>query len=413
MSEALTIRKVLLVDDDAAVRDALAQTLELADLTPLSMGSFIEAKDHIGPDFDGVVLSDIRMPGRDGFHLLDYTQDTDAELPVILLTGEGDIPMAVKAMRNGAFGFLEKPCASADLLAALERALKTRALVLENRRMKAQLETGDAAARMLYGQSELSEVLRARARLAARAGTDVLVNGAPGSGIYKVAEVIHLCSPNAKGPFVKRAAPALDRAALAEALEAAQGGTLFLDDIGGLAADAQIALIDALEAGGVRLIAGSTQDLSQAVEQGLLQAEIYYRVEVMMVRIPSLKERPEDIPVLFRHYVAQAAEQSGLEPPEVTPEVISSLMTRDWPGNARALMSAAMRFVLGEGSTEDDAETELGLAEQMARVERSLLIAALRRAEGRASNAAQALKLPRKTFYDKLARYGVKPEDFR
>ncbi|MEC7963309.1 MAG: response regulator, partial [Pseudomonadota bacterium] len=362
MSEALTIRKVLLVDDDAAVRDALAQTLELADLTPLSMGSFIEAKDHIGPDFDGVVLSDIRMPGRDGFHLLDYTQDTDAELPVILLTGEGDIPMAVKAMRNGAFGFLEKPCASADLLAALERALKTRALVLENRRMKAQLETGDAAARMLYGQSDLSEVLRARARLAARAGTDVLVNGAPGSGIYKVAEVIHLCSPNAKGPFVKRAAPALDRAGLAEALEAAQGGTLFLDDIGGLAADAQIALIDALEAGGVRLIAGSTQDLSQAVEQGLLQAEIYYRVEVMMVRIPSLKERPEDIPVLFRHYVAQAAEQSGLEPPEVSPEVISSLMTRDWPGNARALMSAAMRFVLGEGSTEDDAETELGLA---------------------------------------------------
>ena len=413
MSEALTIRKVLLVDDDAAVRDALAQTLELADLTPLSMGSFIEAKDHIGPDFDGVVLSDIRMPGRDGFHLLDYTQDTDAELPVILLTGEGDIPMAVKAMRNGAFGFLEKPCASADLLAALERALKTRALVLENRRMKAQLETGDAAARMLYGQSDLSEVLRARARLAARAGTDVLVNGAPGSGIYKVAEVIHLCSPNAKGPFVKRAATALDRAGLAEALEAAQGGTLFLDDIGGLAADAQIALIDALEAGGVRLIAGSTQDLSQAVEQGLLQAEIYYRVEVMMVRIPSLKERPEDIPVLFRHYVAQAAEQSGLEPPEVSPEVISSLMTRDWPGNARALMSAAMRFVLGEGSTEDDAETELGLAEQMARVERSLLIAALRRAEGRASNAAQALKLPRKTFYDKLARYGVKPEDFR
>ena len=413
MSEALTIRKVLLVDDDAAVRDALAQTLELADLTPLSMGSFIEAKDHIGPDFDGVVLSDIRMPGRDGFHLLDYTQDTDAELPVILLTGEGDIPMAVKAMRNGAFGFLEKPCASADLLAALERALKTRALVLENRRMKAQLETGDAAARMLYGQSDLSEVLRARARRAARAGTDVLVNGAPGSGIYKVAEVIHLCSPNAKGPFVKRAAPALDRAALAEALEAAQGGTLFLDDIGGLAADAQIALIDALEAGGVRLIAGSTQDLSQAVEQGLLQAEIYYRVEVMMVRIPSLKERPEDIPVLFRHYVAQAAEQSGLEPPEISSEVISSLMTRDWPGNARALMSAAMRFVLGEGSTEDDAETELGLAEQMARVERSLLIAALRRAEGRASNAAQALKLPRKTFYDKLARYGVKPEDFR
>lgn len=409
----LSLRKVLVVDDDAAVRDALSQTLELADLAPLTMSSFIEAKDHIGPDFEGVILSDIRMPGRDGFHLLEYTQGTDAELPVILLTGEGDIPMAVKAMGQGAFGFLEKPCAAADLLAALARALRTRALVLENRQMKAQLETGDAAARMLYGQSELSEVLRNRARLAARAGTDVLVSGAPGSGIYKVAEVVHLCSANAKGPFVKRAAPALDRTALSEAVAAAQGGTLFLDDIGGLSPDAQIALIEALDEGGVRLIAGTTQDLTQAVEQGTLQADLYYRVEVMKVRIPSLKERPEDIPVLFRHYVAQSAEQSGLQAPEVTADQISQLMAQEWPGNARALMSAAMRFVLGEEHSHQETGEALGLAEQLARVERSLLIAALRKAEGRASEAAKTLKVPRKTFYDKLNRYGVKPEDYR
>lgn len=415
MSNTAPIRRVLLVDDDAAVRDALAQTLDLADLEPLAVGSFIEAKDYINADFPGVILSDIRMPGRDGFHLLEYTQSQDGDLPVILLTGEGDIPMAVRAMGQGAFGFLEKPCASADLLTALERALKTRALVLDNRRMKAQLETGDAAARMLYGQSDLSEALRDRARLAARTGTDVLVTGAPGSGIYKVAEVVHLCSANAKGAFVKRAAAALDRAALDSAVQAAMGGTLFLDDIGELTADAQMALIDALEMGGFRLIGGATQDLSHAVEQGRLQAEIYYRLEVMMVRIPSLKERPEDIPVLFRQYVAQAAEQSGLEAPDISSEIISDLMARDWPGNARALMSAAMRFVLGEGDAtgqSEDAE-ELGLTEQMARVERSLLIAALRRAEGRASAAAKALKLPRKTFYDKLTRYGLKPETFR
>lgn len=406
------IGKVLLVDDDAAVREALAQTLELADLTPIAVGSFIEAKDHISDRFGGVILSDIRMPGRDGFHLLDYTQGVDAELPVVLLTGEGDIPMAVEAMRKGAFGFLEKPCAPADLLAVIERAMKTRAMVLENRRLKAQLETGDPAARMLYGQSALSEGLRDRVRAAARAGTDVLVTGAPGSGIYKVAEVVHLCSPSDKGPFVKRAAPGLGRAELEEMVAAAQGGSLFLDDIGGLQPDAQMALIDALEEGGFRLIAGSTQDLSSAVEEGRLQADLYYRLEVMVVRIPSLSERPEDIPVMFRQYVAQAAEQSGLPAPEVTPEVVSRLMARDWPGNARALMSEAMRFVLGHGETENGGG-ELGLAEQLAQVERSLLITALRRAEGRASAAAQSLKLPRKTFYDKLARYGIKPEEFR
>ena len=129
--------RVLLVDDDAAVREALGQTLELADLEPLTAGSFVEAKDHIGPGFDGVILSDIRMPGRDGFHLLDYAREADPDLPVILLTGEGDIPMAVRAMAAGAFDFLEKPCAPGDLVAVIERALRTRALVLENRRLKA------------------------------------------------------------------------------------------------------------------------------------------------------------------------------------------------------------------------------------------------------------------------------------
>ena len=151
-------RKVLFVDDDAAVREALGQTLELAELETVVAGSFIEAKDHIAPGFDGVIVSDIRMPGRDGFFLLGHVQKVDAELPVILLTGEGDIPMAVKAMGEGAFGFLEKPCAPADLLAVVERALKTRALVLENRRLKAQLEAGDPAAIAMQRGGSVADV---------------------------------------------------------------------------------------------------------------------------------------------------------------------------------------------------------------------------------------------------------------
>jgi two-component system C4-dicarboxylate transport response regulator DctD len=386
---------VLVVDDDRPVREALVQTLELADWQVRAAGSFIEAKDHIAPDFPGVILSDIRMPGRDGFHLLAHARAVDADLPVILLTGEGDIPMAVKAMGEGAFDFLEKPCAPEQLLAVLGRAIRNRALVLENRRLKAQLETGDPAARMIFGTSDLAEALRRRVRQAARAGTDVLVSGPPGAGVSKVAEVVHLMSSGAAGPFVKRAAAGLAPEVLAEAAECAGGGTLFLDEIGALPEAARYALLDRLEAGlGARLIAGTTADLEEAARTGRFNADLFYRLEVMHVRIPALSERPEDIPVLFRHYVAQAAEQAGIAAPEVTPDHLAALMAQDWPGNARSLMSAAMRFVLGMPDEVSEA-AGLGLSEQMARVERALLIAALGRQNGRAAEAARALQLPR------------------
>lgn len=403
------MRKVLVVDDDAAVREALKQTLELNDLDPVPAGSFVAVKDRITPDFPGVILSDIRMPGRDGFHLLDYAREIDPELPVILLTGEGDIPMAVRAMEQGAFDFLEKPCAPADLVAVLGRALKQRRAVLAERAERARREAGDPAARLIFGVSEQAEALRAQVRRLARADTEVLVSGPKGSGISKVAEVIHLCSPRAQRPFEKRAAAGLDRMALAAAMAAAEGGSLFLDELGQLPADTQIALVEALEGGAdMRLMAGSTQPL----DENAMNAELFYRFQVTGVRVPSLAERPEDIPVLFRHYVHQAAEQAGIPAPEVTAEHTAALMAQDWPGNARSLMSAAMRFVLG--MPEDVTEAaELGLAEQMARVERSLLIAALARQNGRASEAARVLKLPRKTFYDKLAKHGIKPEDYR
>ncbi|WP_435660965.1 sigma-54-dependent transcriptional regulator [Leisingera caerulea] len=406
-------RKVLLVDDDAAVREALAQTLELNDLEAVTAGSFVAAKDHITRGFDGVIVSDLRMPGRDGFHLLDYARSVDEELPVVLLTGEGDIPMAVKAMSQGAFDFLEKPCAAADFLPVLERALKTRALVLENRRLKRQLETGDPASRLLFGSSPQAEEMRQRVRAVAPTGAEVLVTGAPGSGISKVAEVIHLMSPASQGPFVKRPAAGLAAETVAELCQEAAGGSLFLDEVQALPEAAQYALLAQLEqGGGVRIIAGSSADLAGKAEAGGFSPDLFYRLDVMRVRIPSLAERPGDIPVLFRHYVAQAAEQAGIEAPEISQDHLAALMAQDWPGNARSLMSAAMRFVLGMPE-EAAAAAGLGLAEQMAQVERSLLIAALGRANGRAAAAAEALKLPRKTFYDKLARYGIRPEDYR
>jgi two-component system C4-dicarboxylate transport response regulator DctD len=405
--------KVLLVDDDAAVRDAVTQTLELADLEPLPMASFVAAKDQIRAEFQGVIVSDIRMPGRDGFHLLDYTKGQDPDLPVILLTGEGDVPMAVKAMSQGAFGFLEKPCDPSDLLAVVRRALHTRSLVLENRRLRTLVETGDPAARMLFGTSDLAQKLRDRVRRVAQLEAEVLIMGAPGAGVSKVAEVIHLSSPRSKAPFVKRAGSGMSLEQLSEALFASKNGSLFIDEISQVPAETQLALLEFLEQmNDTRVLAGSTRDVAQLVASGAFNSDLFYRLDVAPVRIPSLSERPEDIPVLFRHYVAQASEQAGLVLPDVSEDFAAGLMAQDWPGNARSLMSAAMRFVLGMPEDVSQA-AELGLSEQMARVERALLVAALGRHNGRAVEAAVALKLPRKTFYDKLTRYGIRAEDFR
>jgi two-component system, NtrC family, C4-dicarboxylate transport response regulator DctD len=405
-------RKVLLVDDDRAVREALGQTLDLADLIPVLAGSYIEAKDHIAADFPGIIISDIRMPGKDGFALLDLVRSIDPELPVILLTGEGDVPMAVRGMTAGAFDFLEKPCAPKDLLAVVERAMKTRALVLENRALKRELKRGDAAARMLAGQSPVAEALREAARAAARSGAEVLITGAPGAGNSKVAETIHLMSAAAMRAFVKLPAATQTPESLEAGVLRAEGGTLYLDEVADLPPAAQFALLDLLETQpATRLIAGTYRDLPAEAEAGRFNPDLYWKLDVVRVRIPSLAERPEDIPHLFRHYVQIACEQSALPIPEITPEVTAALMARDWPGNARALMSEAMRFAMGMGAAPEEAS--LGLTERLARVERSFLQEALVRAQGNATEAATALQLPRKTFYDKLTRHGIRPEDFR
>lgn len=405
--------RVLLVDDDPPVREALAQTLELAGLHPVTAGSYIEAKDHITPGFDGIVVSDIRMPGKDGFALLEFVQQVDADLPVILLTGEGDVPMAVRGMSSGAFDFLEKPCAPKALLAVVEKALKNRSLVLEVRRLNVQLERGDPAERMLFGESALADELRKRSRAVGRSGADALIAGAPGTGTSKVAEVIHLLSPHALHPFVKLPAASATPESLRDGFDRADGGALFVDELFALPPDAQFTLLELLEgeAARPRLLAGTYRDPEAELARGDFNHDLFFKIDVMRVRVPALKERPEDIPVLFRQYVAIACEQAALPVPEIPGEVVARLMAQDWPGNARALMNAAMRFAMGLSDLEE--EPAQGLTEQLARVERSLLVDALRRAEGRASDAAQALKLPRKTFYDKLTRHGIKPESFR
>lgn len=404
-------QSVLLVDDDRSVREALGQTLMLADYDVQTAGSFIEAKDHITPEFHGIIISDIRMPGKDGFALLAYTREIDSDLPVILLTGEGDIPMAVRGMSDGAYSFLEKPCPPKELLAVVDKAIQTRRLVMENRALKTQLETGDAAARLLFGTSQMAQALRKTVRVAASTSTEVLITGAPGTGIAKVAHVLHLMS-RASHPFEKRAGTSLSAEALQDALNMAGEGTLFIDEILALPADSQLALLEVLEAEtGPRILAGSYRDIANEAHAGRFNPDLYYRLNVMSIHIPALKDRPEDIPELFRRYVQSAAEQAQIKVPDIPSDVISRLMTRDWPGNSRDLMNAATRFVLG--LTDFDSTEAPGLNEQMAQVEAALLVQALRLNAGNATEAAKALKLPRKTFYDKLTRHGIRAELYR
>ncbi len=404
--------RVLVVDDDAAVREALTQTLDLADLVPTAVGSFIEAKDHIVADFDGIVLSDIRMPGKDGFAVLDHAQKVDPDLPVILLTGEGDIPMAVKGISSGAFDFLEKPCPPEALLVSVRKALGMRSLVLENRRLKAEVERGDEATRMIFGSSQMAEDLRNRIRRVAAVPSEVLITGAPGTGTGKVAEVIHRMSHSARHPFRKCPAKLLTVDGLRAAMSETEGGSVFIDEVIELSPDVQFALLDLLdESDRPRILSGTYGDVETAVSEGKLNHDLRYKLDVVRVRVPALKERTEDIPVLFRHYLRIACDQADIPEPEVTAAMNNRLMEQDWPGNSRALMNTAMRFAMG--LPESEADEDLGLVAQMARYERSLLAASLRQHKGNATETAAALKLPRKTFYDKLTRHDLKPESFR
>jgi two-component system C4-dicarboxylate transport response regulator DctD len=264
---------------------------------------------------------------------------------------------------------------------------------------------------MIFGVSDLAENFRCQLRKISQIEGSVLIEAAPGSGVPKAAEVLHLLSDRMAAPFVKRAAAELRPDGLLQSIRDSGDGSLFLDEIGLLPKETQFTLLEELDGqSGARVIAGTSRILAEDVGRGAFSADLFYRLEALRVRIPSLKERPEDIPVLYRHYVAQACEQAGIPEREIGSDQIARLMARDWPGNARALMNAAMQFAL---RLEAGAKRELGLAEKMAQIESSILTDTLRLNRGNASATAEQLKVPRKTLYDKFTKYGIRPEDYR
>lgn len=431
--------QVILVDDDHQMRSSTAQALELAGVTVHTVGSGPEALALAGPGFDGIVVSDIRMPQMDGMTLMGHLRDLDPDLPVILITGHADVQLAVSAIRAGAYDFLEKPFVVQDLVTVIRRACAHRALVLDNRRLRAVAGKRDDVEARLPGRTPVMVDLRHRVRAIGAADADTLIVGPTGSGKEVVARTLHDISARAARPFV-----AINCAALPEALiesdlfgheagafpgalrprfgkfEHARGGTVLLDEIGAMPLDVQARLLRVLQersitrlgshdpiALDVRFVAISKVDPATLVARGLLREDLYWRLNVAVLHVPPLAARREDIPLLFLQLIREAAARNKCPEREAGPALLSDLSARDWPGNMRELRNLAERFVLGlEGAAEADMPLAR-LGDRMADFERSVIAGAIAAHGGRLRPVYEALGISRKTLYDKMQRHGL------
>ena len=432
--------RVLLVDDDVAMRASTEQALELAGLHVTGFGSAEEVLGHAGPGLDGAVLSDIRMPGMDGMTLLQRLRDLDPDLPVILITGHAELQLAVEAMRRGAYDFIEKPFAAQNLIAVLRRALDHRTLVLENRRLRAAAGQRDDLEVRLPGRSAAMIDLRYRLRAIGSSEADALIIGPTGAGKEVVARAMHDLSPRAAKPFVAVNCAALPAAMIESELfgheagafpgamrarygrfEHARGGTVLLDEVGSMPLDVQAKMLRVLQERtitrqgsndalplDVRFIATSKSDLAADVARGSFREDLYWRLNVAMLRVPPLAARREDIPLLFLQLVREAAARHSAPDRTPDPEFLAELAARDWPGNVRELRNAADRYVLGidwiPGAATPDA---LRLAERVAGFERSVIAATIAAHGGHLRRVYEQLGVSRKTLYEKMQRHGL------
>ena len=439
------LNSVVVVDDEASIRTAVEQWLSLSGFSVQLFARAEECLAHLPRHFPGVVISDVRMPGMDGLQLLERLQADDPDLPVILLTGHGDVPMAVEAMRSGAYDFLEKPFTPQHLLGSLRRALEKRQLVLENRRLHEQADLKSRLEGTLLGMSQGLQQLRRQVLELANLPVNVLIRGETGSGKERVARCLHDFGPRAGKPFV-----ALNCAAIPESLfeaelfghesgaftgaqgkrigklEYANGGTVFLDEIESMPLAQQAKLLRVIQeqklerlganqsiAVDLRIIAATKPDLLEEARAGRFREDLAYRLNVAELRLAPLRERREDIPLLFEHFARAAAEKLGRVTPPLSGAQLAQLLAHDWPGNVRELANAAERHALGLGSPNSEAAPAgQSLSGQMEAFEAQCLRAALRQHGGEIKAVMEALQLPRRTLNEKMQRHGLVREDF-
>ena len=440
---------VLIVEDDANVRLGCRQALKLAGFAVVCVESAEAALADVEPAQIGVVVTDMRLPRADGLWVVQRFRQIDPGLPVIMITGHGDVSLAVEAMRSGAYDFIEKPFAPEVLVEVVRRALEKRTLTREVDALRRTLQTREGVAAKLLGRSPQIERIRRLITEIADSPVDVLVRGETGTGKELVAQALHDHSSRRSAPFVALNCGGMPENLLDSELfghepgaftgaqkrrvgkiELAHGGTLFLDELESMPLSMQVKLLRVLQERrlerlgsnraidvDVRIVAASKDELLRGGREGTFRADLYYRLNVVTIELPPLRERREDIPLLFEHFSLQAASRFNRPPPNLDVQRKRRLTAHDWPGNVRELRNVADCAVLGvpnavldghlDEGDDGSAPTDASLVEAVEDYERKLIVAALREHDGNVSQSARLLRVAKTTLADKIRKYNL------
>jgi len=455
---------IVVIDDDVAARLSIGQMLRLRgyQVELFSSGEAALAWPRL-PECD-CILSDVKMPGMSGEDFLHEVIRKNFRVPIIMITGHGDVSMAVRCLKTGAYDFVEKPFDEEMLLASVSRAMERSQLRKEGEELKRRLSltfSEDTGRFGMLGTSKVMQDLYSEIEMTAKSNASVLIVGETGSGKELVARALHRESSRSEHPFIPVNAGALPETmveselfghtkgaftgAVAQRdgkLVSASGGTLFLDEVESLSERVQIQLLRVIEDGlvhplgsdttkevDIRLLLATKVNLLELVRKGEMREDFYHRVVVLTVQVPSLRERREDIPLLLSHFLKEASERSGVSVPRVPEEILDSMLKYPWPGNVRELKNSVERMVLtardgiaGNFFTEDwdDFPRLLSLPpaagrlrEELERTERSVIEQALREHSGEVTAASQSLGISRRALYERLKRYEIQREHFR
>ncbi len=446
-------QRVLVVDDESGVREAMRQLLEYEGLDVRTVASGADALAQY-PEFrPHLVFLDVKMAGMDGLEALAKLKQLDAGAQVVMISGHGTIQTAVEATQLGAYDFLEKPLDTDRVLLTLRNALQHISLSSENRRLRADLEDRYA----MVGESRPIHDALAVIEKVAPTAARVLIVGENGSGKELVARAIHRGSPRHDKPFVEVNCAAIPSELIESELfghmkgsftgafadrtgkiEQADGGTLFLDEVGDMSLAAQAKVLRALQEGvvtrigaaksvkvDVRVIAATNKSLPDEIAAGRFREDLYYRLNVVPITVPPLRQRRGDIPLLVEYFVAELGQFDGLPPKAFPPDTLEALGAHDWPGNVRELRNAVERLLIltsGDTVTPDDVRRTLGDARDATlgdlascdtferfkqEAERAFLIAKLGEHDWNVSETARQLQMPRSNLYKKIEKYGL------